>query len=69
MYHDAMHKMQLGDLDVFKSLFVFACPRFVSLCLPAADAPMEDYVKDPTEHQLIVFMDEVRQQVELPKMR
>jgi len=30
---------------------------------------MKDYVKDAMEHQLMVFMDEVRQQVELPTMR
>ncbi|EDW69075.1 eukaryotic translation initiation factor 3 subunit L [Drosophila novamexicana] len=68
-YHDAMFKMQCGDLEVFKSFFVFACPRFVSPCPPAADAPMEDYVKDPMEHQLLVFMDEVRQQKDLPTTR
>lgn len=68
-YHDAMFKMQCGDLEVFKSFFVFACPRFVSPCPPAVDAPMDDYVKDPMEHQLQVFMDEVRQQKDLPTTR
>jgi len=68
-YHDAMFKMQCGDLDVFKSFFVYACPRFVSPCPPPADAPMDDYVKEPLEHQLMVFMDEVRQQIDLPTTR
>lgn len=68
-YHDSMYKMQCGDLDSFKSFFMFACPRFVSPCPPSSDAPLEDYVKDPLEHQLLVFMDEVRQQKELPIIR
>lgn len=68
-YQDSMYKMQCGDLESFKSFFMFACPRFVSPCPPSSDAPLEDYVKDPLEHQLQVFMDEVRQQKELPIIR
>ncbi len=69
-YHDNMYKMQCGDLDVFRNFFVFACPKFVSPCPPPFDAPMEDsYVKEPLEHQTMVFMDEVRQQLELPTIR
>ena len=68
-YHDNMYKMQCGDLEAFKSFFIFSCPRFVSPCPPAVDAPLEDYVKDPMEHQLMVFMDEVRQQKDLPTTR
>jgi len=68
-YHDTMCKMQCGDLDAFKNFFIFACPKFVSPCPPSADAPLEDYVKDSMEHQLQVFMDEVRQQKELPTIR
>lgn len=68
-FQDAMFKMQYGDLEIFKSFFLFACPRFVSPCPPAIDAPPEDYVKDPMEHQLAVFMDEVRQQQDLPTTR
>lgn len=68
-YHDNMCKMQCGDLDSFKNFFIFACPKFVSPCPPSGDAPLEDYVKDPMEHQLQVFMDEVCQQKELPTIR
>ncbi|XP_055847046.1 eukaryotic translation initiation factor 3 subunit L [Episyrphus balteatus] len=68
-YQDNMYKMQCGDLEAFKMFFIFACPRFVSPCPPSADAPMEDYVKDPMEHQLQVFMDEVRQQKDVPTTR
>lgn len=68
-YHDDIYKMQMGDLDVFKNFFIFGSPKFVSPCPPAADAPCVDYVKEPMEHQTQVFMDEVRQQIELPIIR
>lgn len=68
-YHDNMYKMQCGELEVFKNFFVFACPKFVSPCPPAADAPVEDYVKEPLEYQTQVFMDEVKQQQDLPTIR
>lgn len=61
--------MQMGDLDTFKNSFIFGSPKFVSPCPPASDAAIEDYVKDPMEHQTQVFMDEVRQQIELPTIR
>lgn len=61
--------MQMGDLDAFKSSFTFGSPKFVSPCPPAPDAPIEDYVREPMEHQTQVFMDEVRQQIELPIIR
>lgn len=68
-YHDNMYKMQCGDMDVFRNFFTFACPKFVSPCPPPYDAPIGDYVKEPLEHQTMVFMDEVRQQLELPTIR
>ncbi|XP_055382687.1 eukaryotic translation initiation factor 3 subunit L [Condylostylus longicornis] len=67
-YHDAMCKMQCGDLDTFKKFFISACPKFVSLQSTSTD-PTEDYGKEQMEHQLQVFMDEVRQQKELPIIR
>lgn len=67
-YHDNMYKMQCGDLEVFKNFFVFACPKFVSPCPPPFE-PVDDYVKEPLEHQTQVFMDEVKQQLELPTIR
>lgn len=66
-YNDNMYKMQCGDLEVFKYFFVFACPKFVSPC-PPLDS-QDDYVKEPLEHQTQVFMDEVKQQLELPTIR
>jgi translation initiation factor 3 subunit L len=66
-YNDNMYKMQCGDLEVFKYFFVFACPKFVSPC-PPLDS-QDDYVKEPLEHQTQVFMEEVKQQLELPTIR
>lgn len=66
-YNDNMYKMQCGDMEVFKYFFVFACPKFVSPC-PPLDS-QDDYVKEPLEHQTQVFMDEVKQQLELPTIR
>lgn len=69
-YHDNMCKMQCGELDAFKNFFMFACPKFVSPVPPPADASSGvDYVKDPLEHQLNVFLDEVKQQQKLPTIR
>ena len=67
-YNDNMYKMQCGDMEVFRNFFIFACPKFVSPCAPPFDA-QDDYVKEPLEHQTQVFMDEVKQQLELPTIR
>lgn len=56
-YSDNMYKMQCGDLEVFKHFFTHACPKFVSPCPPPADATLEDYVKEPLEHQTLVSDD------------
>lgn len=68
-FHDNMYKMQCGDLEVFKHYYTYACPKFVSPCPPAPDAALDDYVRHPMEHQIQMFMDEVRQQQELPTIR
>jgi translation initiation factor 3 subunit L len=68
-YNDNMYKMQCGDLEVFKNFFMFACPKFVSPCPPGFETQEGDYSKEPLEHQCQVFMDEVKQQMELPTIR
>lgn len=69
-----MYKMQCRDMDVFRNFFVFGSPKFVSPCPPPLPSQMhndgdDDEFKDPMEHQTEVFMDEVRQQMELPTIR
>ena len=69
-YNDNMYKMQCGDLEVFRNFFMFACPKFVSPCPPAFEAQGgDDFVKEALEHQAQIFMDEVKQQLELPTIR
>lgn len=67
-YNDNMYKMQCGDMEVFRNFFMFACPKFVSPCPPPFEMT-DDFVKEPLEHQAQVFMDEVKQQLELPTIR
>ena len=64
-YHQNMYKMQCGDLETFRDFFTFACPKYVPPCAPGADVPVEDYAKEPLEHQSQLFMFEVRQQYQL----
>lgn len=71
-----MYKMQCRDMDVFRNFFIFGSPKFVSPCPPVPPSPddklddkPDEYIKDPMEHQTEVFMDEVRQQMELPTIR
>ncbi|XP_074000255.1 eukaryotic translation initiation factor 3 subunit l [Rhodnius prolixus] len=68
-YHDKMGKMQQGDLSEFEACFQFACPKFLSPSPPPTTAPAEDYIKEATKHQTSVFMDEVKQQINLPTIR
>lgn len=67
-YHEKMYKMQCGDLAEFESCFAMACPKFLAPA-PPVDAPVEDYVKEPINHQIRVFMDEVKQQKMIPTIR
>lgn len=67
--HESMYQMQCGNLEVFRSFFIFGSPKFISPNPPPADATKGDFYKEPMEHQTQVFMDEVRQQQELPTIR
>lgn len=64
-----MYQMQCGDLDTFRNFFIFGSPKFVSPTPPPATLTEGDFVKEPMEHQTNVFMDEVKQQNELPTIR
>jgi len=68
-FPEKMYKMQSGDLSEFESCFQYACPKFLSPSPKNLDAPPEDYVRDPIKHQTQIFMDEVRQQIQLPIIR
>lgn len=64
-----MYQMQCGDLDTFRNFFTFGCPKFVSPTPPPSNISDGDFVKEPMQHQIQVFMDEVQQQQELPTIR
>lgn len=68
-YHECMYQMQCGELETFRSLFIFGSPKFISPCPPPQDVKEGDFVKQPMEHQTQVFMDEVKQQQVLPTIR
>lgn len=61
--------MQCGDLETFRTFFIFGSPKFISPCPPPFDSAEGDFIKQPMEHQTQVFMDEVKQQQELPTIR
>lgn len=68
-YHENMYKMQCRDMDVFRNFFIFGAPKFVSPCPPPLNGEIADYHKEPIDHQTEVFLEEVRQQIELPTIR
>jgi len=68
-YADKQTKMQKGDLQEFETCFAYACPKFISPMPPATDAPLQNFHKEPLYQQMKVFMDEVKQQQNLPIIR
>ncbi|XP_061141581.1 eukaryotic translation initiation factor 3 subunit L [Syngnathus typhle] len=68
-YGDKMLRMQKGDSQVFEELFSFARPKFLSPVVPNYDNVPDNYHKEPYEHQLNVFIEEVTQQAQLSTIR
>ncbi|KAJ1918889.1 hypothetical protein H4219_002339 [Mycoemilia scoparia] len=70
-YGDHQHKMQRGDkeaLDVFKELFLYACPKFVCPCEPNYDDPKAP-AQEPQKYQANIFLKEVQLQLVVPTLR
>ena len=70
-YGDHQHKMQRGDkeaLDVFKELFLYACPKLLCPCEPDYDNP-EYSAQEPQKHQASIFLNEVQLQLVVPTLR
>lgn len=65
---ETMNKMQRGELEEFQQCFLYACPKFVPATPPLSDSDT-DLVEETIKHQKDVFMDEVRQQKNLPTIR
>lgn len=68
-FGDRMIKMQRGELQEFENSFSFACPKFLSPVPPSYDAEPGNYQKEQAILQMNVFMDEVKQQLQLHTIR
>ncbi|XP_039260947.2 eukaryotic translation initiation factor 3 subunit L-like [Styela clava] len=62
-------RMQRGEKGAFEEAFSFACPKFVSPVAPNYGAGPVNLHKEPMNHQLAVFLEEVDQQALLPTIR
>ncbi|KAJ3168732.1 Eukaryotic translation initiation factor 3 subunit L [Irineochytrium annulatum] len=70
-YGEQLIKLQKDgeeSLTVYEELFLFACPKFISPAPPRYDEAVNQS-QAPTQLQLRVFLDEVRQQLLVPTIR
>lgn len=68
-YGDKMIRMQRGEEAVFKELFCFACPKFVTLSPPNYDELSPAIAQEALRVQLKIFLNEVRQQSQISTIR
>lgn len=68
-YAEKFSKLQRGDNEELSYMFHFACPKFLSPVPPSFDGIIEQYLMEPYQQQLKVFMDEVNQQLLIPDIR
>ncbi|WPH02840.1 Hypothetical protein R9X50_00570800 [Acrodontium crateriforme] len=69
-YGEQLTRMQRGGpeaLPIFEELFRTACPKFISPTPPDFDNPSVNV--DPIEHQLSIFMEEVKNNMWAPTVR
>ncbi|KAI6963447.1 Eukaryotic translation initiation factor 3 subunit, partial [Hortaea werneckii] len=69
-YGEQLIRMQRGGpeaLPIFEELFRTACPKFISPTPPDFENPHLNI--DPIEHQLSIFMDEVKNNMFCPTVR
>ncbi|KAK0873902.1 hypothetical protein LTR87_011761 [Friedmanniomyces endolithicus] len=69
-YGEQLTRMQRGGpeaLPIFEELFRAACPKFISPTPPDFDQPHLNI--DPVEHQLSIFMEEVKTNMWSPTVR
>jgi translation initiation factor 3 subunit L len=60
-YPEQLNRMQRGGpeaLDIYRELFLAACPKFISPTAPDFDNP--EINVDPVQHHLEIFMNEVK---------
>jgi len=69
-FQDKMNRMQKGEMAEFEACFAFACPKFLSPVPPNFDMMGNvSQNKEPYQLQLLVFKEEVEQQIQVPTIR
>jgi len=61
-YSERLIKLQRGDRDELINMFHYACPKFLSPVPPNFEGVTDQYLMEPYNQQLKVFIDEVQQQ-------
>lgn len=68
-YAEKLIKLQRGDRDELTNMFHYACPKFLSPVPPNFEGVTDQYLMEPYNQQLKVFMDEVQQQLLISDIR
>ncbi|RNA25872.1 eukaryotic translation initiation factor 3 subunit L [Brachionus plicatilis] len=68
-YSERLIKLQRGDRDELTNMFHYACPKFLSPVPPNFEGVTDQYLMEPYNQQLKVFMDEVNQQLSISDIR
>jgi translation initiation factor 3 subunit L len=68
-YAERLIKLQRGDRDELTNMFHYACPKFLSPVPPNFEGVTDQYLMEPYNQQLKVFMDEVQQQLLITDIR
>jgi len=68
-YTERLIKLQRGDRDELINMFHYACPKFLSPVPPNFEGVTDQYLMEPYNQQLKVFIDEVQQQLLISDIR
>ncbi|CAF0710291.1 unnamed protein product [Brachionus calyciflorus] len=68
-YSERLLKLQRGDRDELVNMFHYACPKFLSPVPPNFEGVTDQYLMEPYNQQLKVFLDEVNQQLLISDIR
>jgi len=66
---EQLNRIQRGEFNVFKDLFSFACPKFVSATDYSVEGVVEEQGKEAFLLQQRLFLQEVAQQTKIPLIR
>ena len=61
--------INLSDRDELCNMFHYACPKFLSPVQPNFEGVTEQFLMEPYNQQLKVFIDEVQQQLIISDIR